>query len=1076
MRNIRIYLTILIALLVAGSLRAQETPLTNGNSGNTFDVGQGAVNLTDDGGLGGNYAAGQDVYCIITGECRNPDVLRLSLRSFDIAATDTLIIYNGIYNGTTNNVPIAAKINNSMPPTEVYFYPIALNTSGCMTVRFKTAANSEGGAGFVLGAQCALPCVPLESYFVDRYFKARNGVIYDSTFVMGERIQKDTIWQFDLIVVGDSSYNDTTGYEIMETPFWGLEICEGDSLIIEGHGNYGTGGTYNPTDNTSTFHWDWGDGDTLTLTGAMGGKFGGHSYRDVGCYDVSLVIEDFIGCRSAFRAEVRVRIALMPLKTLFDLQTMCNTDSLLVNVGYGGEGAFLTLKKIEFTKTATKSYPVRTFIPDGKNCPSECFEAPVTFTEFPSGRTITSKEDICSICLNYEHSFMGDYTSSIVCPNGNEAILKFGSYDNRKPSRDEDGRTKSYNYGSGTYTGWPDDWWDGSTTRQSQHDPSMTECCDSVYNPFGDGLEYCWSRNGAYTLVTGELCNSDPSDGVIPDPNSTSNTPTYIYIDVNHYIEDRHINGTNYVINETHTFSPVPAYFYSHAGETQHDSHMSTKKPSNHEAKTDYYLPDADFSSLVGCPLNGEWSMRVCDQWGADNGWIFSWSMDLCGISSGGCEYQVGIDSVTWKPDTLDGDFDLGHWRGVTLWPRDSVRTWVASPDTAGTFRVLINIYDEFGCVWDTATRITTVWNPMPNLPDTINLCGVETYILDATDPHTHLSNQTYCWEPFGDSTATIETRPIGSGTGSQLYTVQVTNTQHNIRCNNRDSVRVSFFKTPIATIDPGVYPMEGCEPFTIRFQNLSQNGAQHFWDFGDGYTSEAESPIHSYATGQYDLKYYITSADGCKDSLIFPQTVTVFPAPIAKFSWEPINPTVLHPQVTFTNKTEPQTDDVKFYWEVQYDKNNPLSYHTMRELNPTFEWETNGEDISGPYIARLIAKTDQRGPSGHVLECRDTVENTILLVNDFLQFPNVITANGDGVNDVFEVKNLVNGMGYPNNSLSIYNRWGKCVYHKTNIASEEDFWDPAKENIPAGTYYWRFSGKGYLGDIERNGVVEVLR
>ena len=108
-------------------------------------------------------------------------------------------------------------------------------------------------------------------------------------------------------------------------------------------------------------------------------------------------------------------------------------------------------------------------------------------------------------------------------------------------------------------------------------------------------------------------------------------------------------------------------------------------------------------------------------------------------------------------------------------------------------------------------------------------------------------------------------------------------------------------------------------------------------------------------------------------------------------------------------------------------------------------------------------------------MECRDSIENDILLVNDFLQFPNVITANGDGINDVFEIKNLIYGLGYPNNSLTIYNRWGKCVYHKVNISTEADWWDPAKDDIPAGTYFWHFSGKGYLGNIQRNGCVEVL-
>lgn len=115
-------------------------------------------------------------------------------------------------------------------------------------------------------------------------------------------------------------------------------------------------------------------------------------------------------------------------------------------------------------------------------------------------------------------------------------------------------------------------------------------------------------------------------------------------------------------------------------------------------------------------------------------------------------------------------------------------------------------------------------------------------------------------------------------------------------------------------------------------------------------------------------------------------------------------------------------------------------------------------------------------GLSGHVYECRDTVENSILVVNDFLQFPNVVTANNDGINDLFVIKNLLEGNAFPRNSLYIYNRWGALVYHVEDISTIQDFWDPNKTNSPDGTYFYRFVGKGYTGDTERCGAIEVIR
>ena len=37
------------------------------------------------------------------------------------------------------------------------------------------------------------------------------------------------------------------------------------------------------------------------------------------------------------------------------------------------------------------------------------------------------------------------------------------------------------------------------------------------------------------------------------------------------------------------------------------------------------YMPMGDFADFVGCPVNGEWTLQVVDNWGADNGYIFNW-------------------------------------------------------------------------------------------------------------------------------------------------------------------------------------------------------------------------------------------------------------------------------------------------------------------------------------------------------------------------------------------------------------------------------------------------------------------
>jgi gliding motility-associated-like protein len=90
--------------------------------------------------------------------------------------------------------------------------------------------------------------------------------------------------------------------------------------------------------------------------------------------------------------------------------------------------------------------------------------------------------------------------------------------------------------------------------------------------------------------------------------------------------------------------------------------------------------------------------------------------------------------------------------------------------------------------------------------------------------------------------------------------------------------------------------------------------------------------------------------------------------------------------------------------------------------------------------------------------------------------FPTVVTANGDGVNDIFEIHDLLNESFFTENELYIYSRYGKQVYHKKNIKTKEDFWNPQSTNSATGSYFYRFTAKGRTKKIDFNGSLEVIR
>jgi len=1060
MKKIFLFIFFSVTFLYSWAQSEGSAYLDDATNGDTVSMttvnGVYYLNIYDDAFADGTYRddATIDRYIVVdSGNCEGDRSMSLYFTVFDIDPGDTLFIYDG----PNTSFPKTAHNNNLNPLDGVTVYPTIANTFKMLTIRFKTNGDGINGKGFAINVQCRDKCETITPVIDSLYYKVKNGVIIDSMYTRWVQ-QVDTNWSAD-----------STSFTLDTQFFRGVHLCEGEQLVIRGHGEYTNYYGYNPNDEWSMFDWSMGNGKD---TSGIGLVLVPGVYRDVDCYDVTLRITDYKGCKSTLMESVKVRIAQNPIKTIYDLNPMCTTDSSIVNIGYGGANATISMQYIEFSKMKSRSIDCKTFLPDGANytCADgdneNCFNATITFDDFPPGRVVQSAEDICSICINFEHSYLGDLRAYIVCPSKQQSVLWYGTTtqdpllktmianDTIPPAGAYNGSYQQIGIpyggsfdGDGDYTSNPCVSKSSSELAPGQYSSK----CDSVCNMYGYGYDYCFSRNGDYMLTTGKKAN----------------TTTPAAAD---YFCDKASSDTTIVLP---AFITIPAPYINAGFTSTKSGNFTTKKWSDHEGKRNYYIPADDFHELIGCPLNGDWSIRVCDTWGSDNGWIFEWALDFCGISSGtGCEYQVDIDSVIWKPDSAYGDFDLGYWRGLTIDSKSPVRSVIHSHDTAGYFPIDVKIYDNFGCIWDTTTGIRTIWSPVPDLGNDTILCDVERIILDAKDRHSD-TNFTYKWEPFGQDTDTIMTSAMmGSST---LYTVEVEHSEFNTHCHTRDSIRVNVNRQPLPNFDPGVYPLEGCEPYTIHFENTSQFADSYLWVFGDGDSSTAKSPTHTFGTGQYDFKYYVRNDNGCNDSLIYSDLITVYSSPVARFSWEPMNPTVMHPSVQFHNLTIPQSDNNKYYWEIQYDRDNTISYHTLRDVNPTFEWDSDGDDISGNYIARLIAMTQNMGPSGNIVECRDTIENRILLVNDFLQFPNAVTPNGDGVNDRFVIKNLVNGLGYPTNSLAIYDRWGKRVYYKENIASDSDFWDPAADHIPAGTYFWRFVGKGYLGDIQRNGVVEVI-
>jgi gliding motility-associated-like protein len=80
------------------------------------------------------------------------------------------------------------------------------------------------------------------------------------------------------------------------------------------------------------------------------------------------------------------------------------------------------------------------------------------------------------------------------------------------------------------------------------------------------------------------------------------------------------------------------------------------------------------------------------------------------------------------------------------------------------------------------------------------------------------------------------------------------------------------------------------------------------------------------------------------------------------------------------------------------------------------------------------------------------TVYVTVNVVEDYNITPNnIITPNGDGVNDKWVIGNL---SAYPTNQVSIFDKAGRLIYQENNY---QNGWDGTLNGVPLheNTYYF---------------------
>lgn len=394
---------------------------------------------------------------------------------------------------------------------------------------------------------------------------------------------------------------------------------------------------------------------------------------------------------------------------------------------------------------------------------------------------------------------------------------------------------------------------------------------------------------------------------------------------------------------------------------------------------------------------------------------IITGNTDGCeGVPTGLSVVPNNMDSVIWNHGTSGGSV-------------------IVVPGATYTATGYLN-----GC----STQVSHTINAIPNPLDVFNnipFCSNRTNTINVTP-----GKVSYVWNGVpGNETYTL----TGSSPNPTVLTVESAN-----GCVRTDSIHFVLQPTPDIAFSPDAFCGGNIVPFINQTTIDSPSTvAGYAWLFGDGTNSTLVNPEHEFpSSGNYSVSLIAFSDQACIDTLT--KDFRVHPNPVANFNAEPL----CFGLYLFSDSTK-LGDTTLMSYQWTFDVNNDT-------VNLDFFEYQFGENVNQVEVTYTVV--DEFGCSS------DTTRIiTIEEPPQFSKLPNIITPNGDGINDKFEIPaSFDKCFDY---SIRFFNRWGQKVYDITQSTMAFDGTNSLGAELEDGVYYYVImaNGKKVL-----NGTVTVVR
>lgn len=232
----------------------------------------------------------------------------------------------------------------------------------------------------------------------------------------------------------------------------------------------------------------------------------------------------------------------------------------------------------------------------------------------------------------------------------------------------------------------------------------------------------------------------------------------------------------------------------------------------------------------------------------------------------------VFSDQSTGAPDRWQ--WDLGN--GVVSTAQNPSTTYF----TPGLYTVKLTVYKGTDSASITKTSYITVYaNPVVVFGASPRF-GCLPLNVQFTDSSTTASGTIVDWTwDFGDGILSKQQHPLHTYSTPGSFTISLT-VRNSVGCVSTVSYDNYVRVGDSLVADFGLSAPTTCVvPVMVNFtnQSIGTNIVSWQWNFGDGNTSTAVNPSHTYTmAGEYDVRLVVTNGGGCSDTILQRAAVTV--------------------------------------------------------------------------------------------------------------------------------------------------------------------------------------------------------